>query len=149
MWSMTVKRRVQESLVSRHLSCVQWRLVSVGLQYQTCYTSPCWHIEFWGGSHIFYKFVHTCYEVTTDLNISDGRADEKCTCLCMSIYLTYIFIKVWLLIPTTLLNPTLHFLMFTIIKCLNTETCLVLFVKLWKYPQCSNTASDEENTNYD
>jgi len=39
--------------------------------------------------------------------------------------------------------------MFTIIKGLNTEMCLVLSAKLWKYPHCSNTASDDENANYD
>jgi hypothetical protein len=35
-----------------------------GPQYGMCFMSPSWHLDFWGGSCIFGKFVHPCTEVS-------------------------------------------------------------------------------------
>jgi hypothetical protein len=36
-----------------------WRLISVHPQYGTCFKSPTWRLEFWGGSYIFVKILHS------------------------------------------------------------------------------------------
>ena len=40
---------------SARLSFVPWRLISVCPHYVTCFMSPFWRLEFWGGSIIFGK----------------------------------------------------------------------------------------------
>jgi cyanate permease len=39
---------------------VLWRLIFMGLQYGTCFMSLLWSPEFFGGSYIFAKLVHSC-----------------------------------------------------------------------------------------
>ena len=42
---------------------VQVHLISVGLQYETCFMSCFWHPEFWGGVFVFEKSVLAWYVV--------------------------------------------------------------------------------------
>ena len=42
--------QIQGARFPRQLNFVQWHLIFVGAQYGTCFTSPFWHLEFWGGS---------------------------------------------------------------------------------------------------
>jgi len=45
------------------LNCVQWHVIFVGPQYGTCFMSPFWCLEFWGGLYIFTQFLHPCFKI--------------------------------------------------------------------------------------
>jgi hypothetical protein len=42
----------------RRLMFLRWRLICVCPQYGTCFMSPFWRLEFWGGSQIFGKSMY-------------------------------------------------------------------------------------------
>jgi hypothetical protein len=50
------------------LNFVWWCLIFVGLQYGTCFISPCWHLDLWGDSYIIGRFVHPCFKVFVELS---------------------------------------------------------------------------------
>lgn len=54
------------------LRFVRWRLISVGVRYGSCFVSFSWHLEFWGHSSVFRKFVPSwrmpCTSFVTLLN---------------------------------------------------------------------------------
>jgi hypothetical protein len=54
-----MRAQTPSSRLPERLNSVLWRLTFVCRQYETCFTSPFWYLEFWDGSQIFGKFVHS------------------------------------------------------------------------------------------
>jgi hypothetical protein len=53
--------RIPGAKKPNRLNGVRWRLKSVGPQHETCFMSPFWSLELWGGPKIFGKFAHYTY----------------------------------------------------------------------------------------
>lgn len=47
----------------------QWFLIFMGFHYGTCFMSPIWLLQFWGGSHIFGNLVNFPYWGPTNVRI--------------------------------------------------------------------------------
>jgi hypothetical protein len=57
---MNMKTDIQ-IMSPRQLNFVWQNLMFVGPQYETCFMSRIWHIEFWDGSCVFQNSVYTSY----------------------------------------------------------------------------------------
>jgi hypothetical protein len=70
-WSLWTPRRHIGTKSAGRLNFIQWRIIFVGSQYETCFMSLFWRLGFWGGAYSFGKYVHSWFHSFL-ISILDG-----------------------------------------------------------------------------